>query len=98
MNTNYGYYEIVLVNTYCIQRNVPGTDDNEVVERHIRSGCTEGIVTKRTKNKCSVTGCKQKNLIPLHCDDCLSSFCVRHRHPGDHQCVRENRRVMLAAR
>jgi len=82
----------------CQKYIVKGEDDNTQVEQHIRSGCKDLVFTKRTKNKCSVNGCKHKNLIPLHCDDCLSSFCVRHRHPGDHQCLKENRRVLLAAR
>lgn len=34
----------------------------------------------------SLVGCKQKELIPVLCCDCKKNFCLRHRHPADHQC------------
>ena len=82
----------------CMKFIEKGDDDNTQVERHIRSGCKDLVMTKRTKHKCAITGCKQKNLIPFQCDNCLGSFCVRHRHPADHKCHRETRRVLLSAR
>lgn len=37
-------------------------------------------------NKCSLKGCKQKELVPVVCDKCNQNFCLRHRHPVDHSC------------
>jgi len=82
----------------CEKFIVKSEDDNSQVEQHIRSGCKDLVVTKRTKHRCSTSGCKQTILIPFQCDNCLSSFCVRHRHPSDHKCHRETRRTILAAR
>jgi hypothetical protein len=38
------------------------------------------------KNKCSVKGCKQKELMPLLCSDCGLNHCLKHRHSADHDC------------
>ena len=45
-------------------------------------------------NKCNVKGCKQKELIPVLCDNCTLNFCLRHRHPQDHECSKANARPL----
>ena len=35
---------------------------------------------------CSFKKCKQKDLIYLECSDCKCKFCIKHRHPSDHDC------------
>lgn len=60
---------------------------NDQVERHIRSGCQNLTVEKRKKNRCSQMNCKKSSLVPIGCHKCLKNFCVRHRHPGDHNCI-----------
>jgi len=37
-------------------------------------------------NRCSYGKCKVKELIPVVCPDCRLNYCLRHRHPQDHQC------------
>jgi hypothetical protein len=45
-------------------------------------------------NRCSCKGCKQKELIPVVCDNCGLNFCLRHRHPQDHSCTQLSARPM----
>ncbi|XP_066921080.1 AN1-type zinc finger protein 2A-like [Clytia hemisphaerica] len=73
-----------------ITKGINGADDNTQVERHIQSGCKDNVFKKRKKNKCSSPNCRQINLIPFNCERCYQSVCVRHRHPGDHQCLHAN--------
>ena len=40
-------------------------------------------------NKCSKGGCKQKEMIRVTCDQCHSNYCLKHRHPLDHDCKTE---------
>lgn len=81
-----------------IEKGLFGEDDNSQVERHILSGCTERILTKRKKNRCNFGKCRTASLIPFHCSDCYSYFCVRHRHPLDHHCMRSTHQVLVPAR
>lgn len=37
-------------------------------------------------NKCSKGGCKQKEMMRVTCDQCRLNFCLKHRHPLDHDC------------
>lgn len=37
-------------------------------------------------NKCSVKGCKNKEVIPITCKECTNNYCLKHRHTTDHQC------------
>lgn len=37
-------------------------------------------------NKCSKGGCKQKEMMRVTCDQCQLNFCLKHRHPLDHDC------------
>ncbi|CAB4031453.1 AN1-type zinc finger 2A-like, partial [Paramuricea clavata] len=38
-------------------------------------------------NRCSAKGCKKKELVPVLCDSCRRNYCLRHRHPQDHDCA-----------
>ncbi|PSN37269.1 AN1-type zinc finger protein 2B [Blattella germanica] len=37
-------------------------------------------------NKCSAKGCHVKEIVRVICNDCKLNFCLKHRHPTDHQC------------
>ncbi|XP_078481947.1 uncharacterized protein LOC100182904 isoform X1 [Ciona intestinalis] len=37
-------------------------------------------------NRCSAPKCKQHELMPVICNDCRLNYCLRHRHPIDHNC------------
>lgn len=41
-------------------------------------------------NRCSVKGCKQKEVVPVICDQCKLNHCLKHRHPTDHSCKGNN--------
>ena len=38
-------------------------------------------------NRCSLKGCKGKELIPFTCGGCHKNYCIKHRHETDHQCA-----------
>jgi len=80
-----------------ITKGTRGVDDNAQVERHIQSNCTSHVVPKKKpkKNRCSTSKCKQHSLIPFSCDKCFQQFCVRHRHPGDHNCLKPVSNLVL---
>lgn len=65
-----------------------------VVSQHIDQYCTQNNLMKQPPQKpksnlqsCNFKSCKQKDLIYLECLDCKSKFCIKHRHPTDHQCT-----------
>ncbi|OQR68733.1 AN1-type zinc finger protein-like [Tropilaelaps mercedesae] len=37
-------------------------------------------------NRCSARQCKKKEMIPIRCGQCCRNFCLKHRHPSDHEC------------
>ena len=53
------------------------------VSAHIDRDCkSDPAVKKRIyTNRCSMKGCKQKELIRICCDDCRQNYCLKHRHP-----------------
>ncbi|GAB0087973.1 Zinc finger, AN1-type [Sergentomyia squamirostris] len=55
------------------------------VGRHIDQFCRSEKKRIFT-NKCSFSGCKTRELVPISCSDCNRNFCIRHRHFNDHQC------------
>ncbi|XP_045204265.2 AN1-type zinc finger protein 2A-like isoform X2 [Mercenaria mercenaria] len=60
-----------------------------VVGRHIDSDCQSDPAKERRKvytNKCSMKGCKVKELIPVKCEKCHKNYCLRHRFEDDHNC------------
>lgn len=62
------------------------------VSQHIDQYCKRNeLIKNRIKPKtdlqsCSFKSCRQKDLIYLECNDCKSKYCIKHRHPTDHQC------------
>ncbi|CAG2169303.1 unnamed protein product [Oppiella nova] len=60
------------------------------VGQHIDLDCESDPALKKRnqiyRNKCWVKGCKQKELVPLLCNDCHHNYCLKHRHPADHTC------------
>uniref|UniRef100_A0A915BZ88 AN1-type domain-containing protein n=2 Tax=Parascaris univalens TaxID=6257 RepID=A0A915BZ88_PARUN len=61
-----------------------------VVGRHIDMDCkSDPALSSRGKiyaNRCSVRGCKKRELIPIQCKECGLNFCLKHRFPSDHDC------------
>lgn len=60
------------------------------VNQHIENDCKENPVLKKKqavyKNFCTFSRCKQKEMIPIICHLCKRNFCLKHRHPIDHNC------------
>lgn len=59
------------------------------VGEHIDRDCQSDPAKKHRKaysNRCSAVKCKQKELMPIVCPKCKLNFCLRHRHPQDHDC------------
>lgn len=40
-------------------------------------------------NKCERSGCRQREMMKLTCERCGRNFCIKHRHPLDHDCSGE---------
>lgn len=59
------------------------------VNQHIENDCQDDRALKKRiyKNRCSFTRCKNKELIPITCNQCRKNYCLRHRHPLDHECT-----------
>ncbi|XP_011602437.2 AN1-type zinc finger protein 2A isoform X3 [Takifugu rubripes] len=59
------------------------------VGEHIDRDCKSDPAQRKRKiftNKCSKGGCKQKEMMRVTCDQCHLNFCLKHRHPLDHDC------------
>ncbi|XP_023008307.1 AN1-type zinc finger protein 2A isoform X3 [Maylandia zebra] len=59
------------------------------VGEHIDRDCKSDPAQRKRKiftNKCSKGGCKQKEMIRVTCDQCRLNYCLKHRHPLDHDC------------
>ncbi|KAL1926190.1 hypothetical protein VTP01DRAFT_6055 [Rhizomucor pusillus] len=72
------------------EKPVPGPrneDPNIRVNRHIQNNCVDA---KKPSNICDQRGCKAKLLVPMQCQDCRQSFCIKHRLPVDHQCTKKS--------
>ncbi|XP_013776706.1 AN1-type zinc finger protein 2A-like isoform X2 [Limulus polyphemus] len=65
-----------------------GEPPDITVGEHIDRDCLSDPAAKRKiyTNRCSLKGCKQKELIPVICSQCKQNFCLKHRHPADHKC------------
>lgn len=44
------------------------------------------VVFQIFTNKCLKPGCKQKEMMKVICDQCHQNYCLKHRHPLDHNC------------
>lgn len=66
------------------------------VGEHIDRDCKSDPAQRKRKiftNKCSKGGCKQKEMIRVTCDQCHLNFCLKHRHPLDHDCKTDGKPV-----
>lgn len=60
------------------------------MSQHIDSDCQSDPAKEKRKaytNACSVRKCKKKELVPVNCNTCRKNFCLKHRHPTDHECA-----------
>uniref|UniRef100_A0A803TPG1 Zinc finger AN1-type containing 2B n=1 Tax=Anolis carolinensis TaxID=28377 RepID=A0A803TPG1_ANOCA len=60
-----------------------------VVGAHIDQDCKSDPAQRKRKiftNKCQRPGCKQREMMKVLCDQCQGNFCLKHRHPLDHEC------------
>ncbi|XP_078535269.1 AN1-type zinc finger protein 2B isoform X3 [Lissotriton helveticus] len=60
-----------------------------VVGAHIDQDCKSDPAQRKRKiytNRCLKPGCKQKEMMKVICDQCRGNFCLKHRHPLDHEC------------
>nr|CAG4641919.1 EOG090X0APF [Eurycercus lamellatus] len=60
---------------------------------HIDRDCQSDPARQKRKvfgNKCSMKGCKQKEVVPIVCDQCKMNYCLKHRHGSDHSCKGNN--------
>ena len=70
-----------------------GASPDDKVSAHIDRDCqSDPAKAKRGvfRQRCSVKKCKQKEMIKVECDQCKKNFCLKHRHPLDHQCQGKN--------
>uniref|UniRef100_A0A0N5AE34 AN1-type domain-containing protein n=1 Tax=Syphacia muris TaxID=451379 RepID=A0A0N5AE34_9BILA len=56
------------------------------MNEHIETGC-QSSRGQIYKFRCSVKGCKKRELVQMKCDKCCNNFCVFHRLPVDHKCT-----------
>ncbi|XP_022909004.1 AN1-type zinc finger protein 2A [Onthophagus taurus] len=77
----------------CPLCNIPipvgGKLPDVAVSAHIDSDCQSDPAKNRRKvftNKCTRKGCKVKEVIRVICEDCKMNYCLKHRHPIDHDC------------
>ncbi|XP_029460837.1 AN1-type zinc finger protein 2B [Rhinatrema bivittatum] len=69
-----------------------GETADMVVGEHIDRECKSDPAQQKRKiftNKCGKPGCKQKEMMKVICDQCHGNFCLKHRHPLDHDCNAE---------
>jgi predicted nucleic acid binding AN1-type Zn finger protein len=65
--------------------NKPGANPDEAVSAHLDRDCKAEGKYKR-KPRCTKERCKTRELIKIDCNVCLKNFCLKHRHPQDHEC------------
>ncbi|XP_066487610.1 AN1-type zinc finger protein 2B isoform X2 [Tiliqua scincoides] len=61
-----------------------------VVGAHIDQDCKSDPAQRKRKiftNKCQRPGCKQREMMKVLCEQCHGNFCLKHRHPLDHDCT-----------
>ncbi|XP_074512153.1 AN1-type zinc finger protein 2A isoform X1 [Sebastes fasciatus] len=69
------------------------------VGEHIDRDCKSDPAQRKRKiftNKCSKGGCKQKEMMRVTCDQCHLNYCLKHRHPLDHECKTDGKPVSKA--
>merc|ERR1712127_438060 len=55
---------------------------------HSSSNKPEKPKKKRKQNPCNMPDCNGYNLVKMGCGDCGVNFCVKHRFPEEHECLR----------
>lgn len=75
----------------CMEPVPTSKDDSPdmTVGRHIDQFC-KSESRKIYTNRCTMRGCKKKELMPVICSQCKRNFCLRHRHTTDHSCDPQN--------
>lgn len=75
----------------CMEPVPTSKDDSPdmTVGRHIDQFC-QSESRKIYTNRCTMKGCKKKELMPVVCSQCKRNFCLRHRHSTDHNCDPQN--------
>ncbi|XP_004467800.1 AN1-type zinc finger protein 2B isoform X2 [Dasypus novemcinctus] len=80
-----------------------GEPPDRAVGEHIDRDCRSDPAQQKRKiftNKCERSGCRQREMMKLTCERCGRNFCIKHRHPLDHDCSgaeRPTSRAGLAA-
>ncbi|XP_035753118.1 AN1-type zinc finger protein 2A isoform X1 [Egretta garzetta] len=60
-----------------------------VVGAHMDKDCKYNPAQQKQRiftNKCLKPGCKRKEMMRVVCEQCGGNFCIKHRHPLDHDC------------
>eukprot|EP01087_Luapelamoeba_hula_P023318 TRINITY_DN854_c3_g1_i1.p1 TRINITY_DN854_c3_g1~~TRINITY_DN854_c3_g1_i1.p1 ORF type:complete len:199 (-),score=31.28 TRINITY_DN854_c3_g1_i1:69-665(-) len=65
---------------------LPNEDPEVKIQMHIADGCKSVQKERIKQNKCARRGCRVSQLIPINCNKCRHQYCLKHRHPLDHQC------------
>lgn len=81
----------------CPLCNVPvpvarGEPPDRAVGEHIDRDCRSDPAQQKRKiftNRCERSGCRQREMMKLTCERCGRNFCIKHRHPLDHDCSGE---------
>ncbi|XP_051856395.1 AN1-type zinc finger protein 2A [Antechinus flavipes] len=65
-----------------------GQTADVVVGQHMDKDCKYNPARDKKifVHRCSKEGCKKKEMFELLCDQCNDNFCIKHRHPLDHNC------------
>jgi predicted nucleic acid binding AN1-type Zn finger protein len=69
-----------------------GEDPNIKVDLHMQNEC-KSEKAQNISNRCTVPGCKKKELVPVKCTTCQKNFCLKHRFETDHNCQGHPRRL-----
>ncbi|KAJ1359523.1 hypothetical protein KIN20_018280 [Parelaphostrongylus tenuis] len=66
------------------------------INEHILNNCTVRAKQKVFSNKCTMKGCKKKELVPVICPSCRNNFCLAHRHEVDHHCGQKKNSLVIS--
>jgi len=58
------------------------------INLHIEAGCPKSEGLKTAKFPCSHARCGAIELQKIVCPFCAQQFCIKHKQPGDHNCVK----------
>jgi len=72
----------------------PGAVPDEAVSRHLDRDCQKD---RKRNPRCSKVKCKVRELIKVDCNQCGLNFCLKHRHPQDHECSGKSTKAMSDA-